>query len=76
MKRSEVVIKMTRYYGIRHPMVEAGYITPLQFMESMLALVEEMGMIPPEVRGEYDSVPTVTPTGNHDYGWIRKWEKE
>ncbi len=36
----------------------------------------ELGMLPPKMVGTYDTVPTVTPTGNHDYCWKRGWETE
>jgi hypothetical protein len=48
MKRSEAILKLTRAYHIRHVMVEGGHITPQEFMEEMLSVVEGLGMIPPE----------------------------
>ena len=58
MKRSEVLLKLQRYYSIKHVMVEQRYITPDEFMENILQLVEELGMLPPDVcfksDGSYD----------------------
>lgn len=47
MKRSEMLLKLQRYYGIKHVMVEEGYITPSEFMDNVLQLVEDLGMSPP-----------------------------
>lgn len=44
--------------------------------DDLLSTLEECGMLPPKVVGEYDLVPTVTPTGNYDHSWVRKWESE
>lgn len=41
-----------------------------------LKVVEQNGMLAPKIEGVYDSVPTVTPTGNLDYSWKRDWEDE
>ena len=51
-------------------------MTKISFYEEMLSYMESLGILPPMVEGEYDTVPTVTPTGNYDYSWVRKWEKE
>jgi len=58
MKRSEMLLKLQRYYGIKHCMVEAGYITPNEFMDSVLQLVEELGMRPPYDASQDDGVDT------------------
>lgn len=42
----------------------------------LLDLIEKSGMLPPQMEGVYDPVPTVTPTGNHEYSWKRGWQKE
>jgi hypothetical protein len=47
MKRSEMLIKMQRVYGIRHVMVEGGYITVADFMDELLTYMEQTGMEPP-----------------------------
>ncbi len=47
MKRSELLIKLQRFYTQKHVMVEGGYITGNQFMDEVLTLVEELGMRPP-----------------------------
>ena len=48
MKRSEVLLKLQRYYSIKHYMVESGHITKDEFMDKVLKSVEELGMLPPE----------------------------
>lgn len=48
MKRSEMVIKMARYYNIRQCMVEAKYITNMELWSEMLELIEDLGMYPPD----------------------------
>ena len=47
MKRSEMLVHMQRAYGIRHVMVESGYITVKDFMDELLTYMEGKGMIPP-----------------------------
>lgn len=47
MKRSEMVIKMQRFYAIRFVMVEGGYMTMEQFMGELLDYLGEKGMLPP-----------------------------
>lgn len=47
MKRSEALLKLQRHYGIRHCMVEARYITPEQFCEEALSVMESLGMLAP-----------------------------
>lgn len=47
MKRSEFLLKLQRYYGMRHCMVTERYISPNTFMDEVLELVEELGMLPP-----------------------------
>lgn len=42
----------------------------------ILNIIEKEGMLPPKNPNKYDRVPTVTPTGNHDYSFIREWEPE
>lgn len=51
-------------------------INELEDADHILTKIEKAGMIPPPCPGIYDLVPTVTPTGNLDYGWKRDWEKE
>jgi hypothetical protein len=75
MKRSEVLIKLQRYYGIKHVMVEERYITPDEFMDNVLTLVEELGMLPPyhEKEEEINSrIKSTTPELSNFY----KWEPE
>ena len=47
-----------------------------ELAESILDRLESENMLPPPNFGVYDSVPTVTPTGNHDYSYKREWTKE
>jgi hypothetical protein len=49
MKRSEMLINMQRAYGIRHVMVETGHLTLADFMDEMLAYMEQKGIQPPPV---------------------------
>jgi hypothetical protein len=71
-----MLLRLERYYSIRHVMVEFNYITPKEFMDGVLEIVEELGMLPPPNPNNYDLVPTVTPMGNLDYSFKREWEKE
>jgi hypothetical protein len=50
MKRSKLILDMERAYAIRHVMVESGYITVKQFMEEILELVQDRGMLPPRTK--------------------------
>jgi hypothetical protein len=47
MTREEMVIKLTKHYAIRHVMVEGGYLTPMEFMDEILANLEASGMLAP-----------------------------
>ena len=78
MKRSEMVIKIARYYSIRHCMVEGNYMTPLQFCEEMLELVEEIGMLPPIHPNMGYEATEVTPSGTLNYyrKTFNEWEPE
>lgn len=44
--------------------------------EKVLKAMEDAGMQPPIVHGLYDTVPTLTPTGNLEYSYKREWEQE
>lgn len=48
MKRSEMVVMMASFYNLKNVMVEGRYITPQEFCDQMLELVEELGMYPPD----------------------------
>ena len=78
MKRSEVVKLIYKY--ILHECGDSHEITHQNNSkidaEAILSLIERVGMFPPEINGVYDTVPTVTPTGNFEYGWKRGWEPE
>jgi len=50
MKRSEVLLNLQRFYTQKHVMVEFKYITKDEFMDQVLQIVEEMGMLPPTYR--------------------------
>lgn len=47
MKRSEMILKMERFYNIRHVMLESGYISLTEFMTEFLDHIEYNGMLPP-----------------------------
>lgn len=52
MRRSEALLKLQRFYIVRHVMVEGGYITPNQFMAEVLDYIESLGMMPPRLPEE------------------------
>lgn len=56
MKRSEMLVKLQRYYGFKHVMVEERYISPNEFMDKVLELVEELGMLPPRTGRGFNMV--------------------
>lgn len=71
MKRSEMIYHIKYYlYG------NSQYSEHNDMAEGLLNEIERQGMLPPTIQGVYDTVPTVTPTGNLDYGWKRGWENE
>ena len=72
MKRSEMLIKIARYYGIRHCMVESNYITPLEFCQEMLELIEDLGMVPPI---QEENSFQMLDTGEMTYA-VHEWEEE
>ena len=74
MKRSEV-LKLIE--GLFNLATEPNNEFPNDVhAENLLCNLEEIGMLPPKMIGIYDSVPTVTPTGNHEYSYKRGWETE
>jgi hypothetical protein len=72
MKRSKAIALIMETFEMQ------GLGTPMREKDAdfLLDALEKVGMLPPEMVGVYDTVPTVTPTGNHDYGWKRGWEPE
>ena len=70
MKRSEVVLKLARWYTMKNCMVEQGYMSKLEFADGILEIVEAMGMLPPDRSSSYFFVPEVS--RNPEY----KWDKE
>lgn len=44
--------------------------------KAILSKLECIGILPPPIVGVYDTVPTVTLTGNLDYSYKRAWEAE
>jgi hypothetical protein len=72
MKRSEMIIKMQRFYGIRHCMFEGKYITLEEFMTEMLDYIEHLGMAPPPVSAEdQQAIMHVYMDGN-----VRQWDED
>ena len=72
MKRSEAINLIANFvYHLNVDYRECDIVA-----NKLLTKLEDAGMIPPPVQGKYDPVPTVTPTGNHDYSLIREWEPE
>jgi len=82
MKRSEVLLKLKRFYGCQHVMVEQGYDTPDRFMENVLTLIEDLGMQPPKRFNaeEYDfNKEYLAEAASADYNvprYVNKWEPE
>lgn len=66
VKRADMILKMQRMYAIRHVMLEGKYITLEQFMDELLSVVEEQGMLPPKAPIKMGQVET------HDYYWETK----
>jgi len=56
MKRSEMVLKLHRFYNIRHCMVEGKNLTVSEFCDEIIQIVEHNGMLPPDTKlaGEYN----------------------
>lgn len=73
MKRSEILKLIT---DIVKDYTICEYDTDQWIARQILDMVEEKGMQPPKNHNKYDPVPTVTPTGHHDYSFIREWEEE
>ena len=67
MQKSKMLMWLQRHYGMRHCMVEAGYITPKQFCEEVLILMEGKGMLPPK---------SVVDNGQDGKMWSNEWEPE
>lgn len=70
MKRSEMV------RAIERVLADVRMESSQSRADRVLKIIEYKGMLPPVMEGIYDPVPTVTPTGNLDYGWKRGWEPE
>ena len=75
MKRSEMQFRIARKLQKDR---KSDFLMAIDMLNAakILDLIEEAGMQPPEINGVYDPVPTVTPTGNHQYSWKRGWEAE
>lgn len=60
------------------PLLEEDVNKEFYYGDSNIFLnkIEKVGMLPPPNPNKYDTVPTVTPTGNHDYSFKREWEPE
>lgn len=78
MKRSEVVLKMARYYSLKQCMVEQRYITVEEFCSQLLELAQDLGMEPPLHPTNGYEVREITPTGNINYSrrHSNEWEEE
>lgn len=79
MKRSEM-LRIMAYAFNDDAQIEGLGSDPsvdlLRVMDRILFNIERAGILPPAIRGVYDSTPTVTPTGNLDYSFKRGWEPE
>lgn len=81
MKRSQMLkILRTAFVDHMNDMCDdcgiRGCTTDDQMYSAILKHLEDAGMLPPPAQGIYGTVPTITPTGNLDYSYIRKWEQE
>lgn len=76
MKRSEFIKKAAEMFEEHSNNQQYKGYSHEGLAETFLKIVEELGMLAPKIEGVYDSVPTVTPTGNFDYSWKRGWENE
>jgi len=76
MRRSEMVELLQETFLRHMNCTEDCCGTDEKMYSNILRELEDAGMMPPKVIGKYDMVPTVTPTGNHDFSWIREWEPE
>lgn len=47
MKRSEMVLKITKAHTMRYVLVESKHITLQVFMDEMIEYIEHLGMLPP-----------------------------
>ena len=70
---SELILAWLNTMGIR---TLPPFDKAQEMADSILLKIELEGMLPPKMFGVYDNVPTVTPTGNLDYGFKRGWEPE
>lgn len=59
MKRSEMLLKLQELYNEKHAMMEKHYITPYEFLDIALTLMEEEGMRPPYDASQDDRTDTI-----------------
>lgn len=81
MKRSEMVKKLSHKLICPHVIIEPGIEILFETKaKNILEFLEKEGVInPPPIQGVYNTLltpPTVSPTGNLDYGMHRAWEPE
>lgn len=67
MKKTDLNLKLQRHYGIRSSMLENGYLTAEQYMDEVIAVVEEF-MQPKPIRIVLD-----TPDGDIP-STVNEWE--
>lgn len=75
MKRSEMIKKVRQAVNEARGVFDDPHIS-IEEADVVLSKLEQAGMNPPPIQGVYDTVPTVTPTGNLNYGFKREWEPE
>ena len=73
MKKSEAIRILSNIIALH---TKSIIWTDAGLAADILRKIEEIDMLPPPYSGKYDTVPTVTPTGNLNYSWIREWESE
>lgn len=67
MKKADLNLKLQRHYGTRSSMLENGYLTAEQYMDEVIAVVEEF-MQPKPIRIVLD-----TPDGDIP-STVNEWE--
>lgn len=45
MTKNQMVLKMSRFHGIRYCMVEGGYISTQRYHEEMLEMMQQEGIV-------------------------------
>jgi hypothetical protein len=76
MRKSEMALKMARYYTTRYCMVEQGYITSQEFFSEMLNSMEGLGMLPPPFKKYWIRTNSADQYVNSGFSMVEEWEPE